>query len=134
MRWFNDVWNAEDVGVLHDITTEDFALSDPCCWSELFVGRERVRKVVEEYLGAYKSFQYDVENMMASADGSVVLCRWQARAMHLGSFMGSPASGRIEQIAGMTTFLLQNGKICRIECFREGLAQDSHGSCADYGY
>ena len=119
--------------VLEEIAEADLVFNDPCSWSEPFTGRERVQKVIEEYIVAYKSLNYDVESVVAEHDGSRVLAQWRAQAMHLGSFMGAPPSGRVENIAGMTSFHMTGDKIVRIDCFREGLVQERQGSHADFG-
>lgn len=124
LQWFENVWNAQDTDEIEHLASEDLVMADTCCWREPFEGRERVRRVVEEFLGAYKGITYSVEHVMGAKDGSVVLVRWSAHAMHLGGFMGAPPSGRVQDIEGMTTFRLRAGKICRIECFREQLAHE----------
>jgi steroid delta-isomerase-like uncharacterized protein len=124
IRWFEEVWNAQEVDAIAELTTEDLVMSDPCCWQDEFVGQDRVRRVVVEFLGAFKGLEYELEHVMAAKDGSVVLVRWSARAMHLGGFMGASPSGGVQDIAGMTTFRLRAGKIFRIECFREQLAHE----------
>lgn len=132
--WFEDVWNAENVSALADIATPDVVMVDPCCWRDPYHGRTRVSKVIEEYLGAFKGFQHEVTEIMPSKDGSVVMVRWQATAVHLGTFVGSPASGRVERIEGMSTFRFEGGRIARVEVFRESLSQERRGlGVADYG-
>lgn len=44
-RWFEEVFNEENMDVLADITAADIVVSDPCSWSEPYCGRERVQKV-----------------------------------------------------------------------------------------
>ena len=126
-RFFEHVWNAQDIQTLDDLTAENVVMTDSCCWQDAYVGRDRVRRVIEEYLGAYKGITYTLQEVLGNADGSVVMVRWHANAMHLGGFMGGPPSGRVEEISGMSTFRLQGDKICRIEQFREHLAHERPG-------
>ena len=122
--YFEDVWNAQMLDSLPLVTTPDVVMCDQCCWQEEFRGQARLRRVIDEYLAGYKSFSYDVQHMMVSADGTVVLAKWAAEAMHLGAFLGIQASGRIEALQGMTTFEVRDGKICRIETFRTSLCSE----------
>ena len=105
-------------------------MADSCCWPDAFRGRDRVQRVIDEYLGAYKGFKFEVKHLMAAKDGNTVMARWRAQAMHLGGFMDAPPSGRVEMISGMTTFELRGWKICRVESFREKLGQERQGAPA----
>lgn len=127
-RWFEDVWNAEDTTALQQIASPGLVMTDTSWWPEPFEGRDRVQRVIEEYLSAFKSFRYEVDEIMSSGDGIVVMAHWTARAMHLGMFLGMPASGRVEEISGVTTFRFQgNSQISSIEVFRERLSQERRG-------
>lgn len=123
--YFEDVWNCQMLDTLPLVTTPGVVMCDQCCWSGEFEGRDRMRRVIDEYLAGYKSFRYTLQHIMVSDDGSVVLARWSAEAMHLGAFMGVPASGRIERLEGMTTFHIQQGKISRLESFRTSLCSEA---------
>lgn len=90
-------------------------------------------QVIEEYIVAYKSLTFSLESVLAEPDGSQVLAKWTAQAMHLGNFMGAPPSGRVERIRGMTSFQLAGRRINRIECFRQALVQERQGAHVDFG-
>ena len=70
---------------------------------------------------------YIVQHLIASEDGSVVMARWNATAVHLGTFVGRPATGDVLHISGMTSFEFTKGKISRIDTFRESLTPDRTG-------
>ena len=132
-RWFEEVFNEENMETLAEIASEDLVVNDPCSWGEPYLGRERVQKVIEEYIVAYKSLTFCLDSVLAEADGSQVLAKWTAQAMHLGTFMGAPASGRVEKISGMTSFQLAGRKIKRVDCFRQALVQERQNAHVDFG-
>jgi steroid delta-isomerase-like uncharacterized protein len=124
-RYFENVWNEEDTAVMSQICSEDLILTDPCCWRDPFVGRDRVVKVIEEYLTAFKAFHYTSLQILGTPDGESVMAKWTATAVHLGDFLGRPASGRVQEISGMSHFTFAGRKIARIDTFRETLCQES---------
>ena len=48
------------------------------------------------------------------ADGDKVTCRFTARGMHYGEFMGIPPTGRDITMTGIEIFRLENGKIAEL--------------------
>lgn len=61
-----------------------------------------------------------------------MMARWKATVFHLGAFLGTPASGKVQEIKGMTAFTIVSDKIVRVETFREQLVHE-RAFAADYG-
>jgi hypothetical protein len=60
-----------------------------------------------------------------------VLAHWNVRCAQLGDLWHRPPTGTIEEISGMTRFIVENNKISRIETFREKMQHEMVS--ADYG-
>lgn len=84
------------------------------------------------YLSAYKSIKFSEIELLATDDGSAVMAHWKATAFHLGAFLGTPASGKVQEIKGMSSFCIADDKIARVETFREQLIHEQ-AFAADYG-
>lgn len=84
------------------------------------------------YLSAYKSFKFYNVELLAAEDGSQVMAHWKATAFHLGGILGTPATGKVQEIKGMSAFAIESDKIVRIETFREQLVHE-RAFAADYG-
>lgn len=130
-RFYNEVWNSLEVDVLDDITHEDLVMHDLCWWEDEFKGRDRCKRVIEEFMTAYKAAQYMIKHCLTSEDGSVVMVHWTVKAVHLGTFLGRPGGGQVINIAGMTTFELRDGLISEMHTFRQSFAGDRAGVGVD---
>lgn len=84
------------------------------------------------YLSAYKAIKFSDIELLATEDGSAVMAHWKATAFHLGAFLGTPASGKVQNIKGMSSFRIVDDKITRVETFREQLIHEQ-AFAADYG-
>jgi hypothetical protein len=58
MRYFHDVWNEGDIEALGKLCSKEMVMYDPNLWHDPFFGQERVSKVIDEYLAAFKLFRY----------------------------------------------------------------------------
>lgn len=132
MKYYDQVWNEGDTAMLKHICSQSLVFLDVACWPEPYVGPDAVTKVIEEYLSAYKAIRFSDVELLVTEDGSAVMAHWKATAFHLGAFLGTPASGKVQEIRGMSSFMVVDDKIARIETFREQLIHEQAFS-ADYG-
>lgn len=59
-----------------------------------------------------------------------VLAHWSVTCAQLGDLWHRPPTGAVEEIGGMTRFVILNDKISRIDTFRDKLQHEM--SNADY--
>jgi hypothetical protein len=59
-----------------------------------------------------------------------VLAHWNLRCAQLGDLWNRPPTGAVEEISGMTRFVIVKNKISRIESFRDKMQQEM--ASADY--
>ena len=110
-RWFEEVFNAQNLDVADEITAQDTVNHDPTL-TDLPSGPEGDRYVVNLYHGAFPDAQITVEDQIA--EGDRVVTRWTGRGTHQGEFMDVPPSDNRVEIAGMTMNRVSRGKIVEI--------------------
>jgi steroid delta-isomerase-like uncharacterized protein len=76
-------------------------------------GTEGYRQYFADLRAAFPDLHVSVEDEIEEGDRVVV--RWTARATHLGTFAGVPASGRRGEVAGISIYRIADGKV--IECW-----------------
>ena len=86
-------------------------------------GIEAINNVITTCRAAFHGLNVTIEDMMA--DGDKVTCRFTARGVHGGAFMGFPPTGRPIVMTGIEIFRLENGRIAELwgEANLMGLAQ-----------
>jgi steroid delta-isomerase-like uncharacterized protein len=107
-RWFEELFNAQNFDVAHEITAQDAVNHDPTL-TDLPSGPEGDRHVVNLYHGAFPDAQITVEDQIA--EGDRVVTRWTGRGTHQGEFLGVAPSGNRIEISGMTINRVTGGKI-----------------------
>jgi steroid delta-isomerase-like uncharacterized protein len=107
-RWFEEVFNAQNLDVSDEITAQDSVNHDPTL-TDLPSGPEGDKQVVNLYHGAFPDAQIAIEDQIA--EGDRVVTRWTGRGTHQGEFMGAPPSDNRVEIAGMTINRVSEGKI-----------------------
>lgn len=63
--------------------------------------------------------------------GVQVLAHWSVRCAQLGDLWNRPPTGAVNEISGMTRFVIVKDKISRIDTFREKMQHEM--ASADYG-
>ena len=86
-RWFDDLFNAQNLDAADEITAQDSVNHDPLL-TDLPAGPEGDKHVVNLYHGAFPDAQITVEDQIA--EGDRVVTRWTARGTHQGEFMDVP--------------------------------------------
>jgi steroid delta-isomerase-like uncharacterized protein len=107
-RWFEEVFNAQNLDVSDEITAQDSVNHDPTL-TDLPSDPEGDKQVVNLYHGAFPDAQIAVEDQIA--EGDRVVTRWTGRGTHQGEFMGAPPSDNRVEVAGMTINRVSEGKI-----------------------
>jgi steroid delta-isomerase-like uncharacterized protein len=107
-RWFEELFNAQNLDVAEEITAQDSVSHDPLL-TDLPSGPEADKHIVNLYHGAFPDAQITVEDQIS--EGDKVLTRWTGRGTHQGEFMGVAPSGNRVEIAGMTVNRVSEDKI-----------------------
>ena len=86
-------------------------------------GIEAMNAVITSCRAAFGGLTVTIEDMVA--EGDRVACRFTARGVHTGEFMGVPPTKREIVMTGIEIFRIKNGKIAEIwgEANLIGLAQ-----------
>lgn len=75
-------------------------------------GIEAMNNVITTCRAAFHGLHVTIEDMMA--DGDRVTCRFTARGIHQGAFMGLPPTGKKIEMTGIEIFRLRDGKIAEL--------------------
>jgi steroid delta-isomerase-like uncharacterized protein len=68
--------------------------------------------VITTCRAAFHGLQVTIDDMMA--EGDKVTCRFTARGVHNGEFMGLPPTGKKIAMTGIEIFRLRDGKIAEL--------------------
>ncbi|MBN9391172.1 MAG: ester cyclase [Chloroflexi bacterium] len=73
---------------------------------------------VEAYKNFVRAWHTSIEGithvpLLLIAEGDKVVEHWKASGTHVGNFFGIPATGRFGGTQGISTYLIQNGKIVK---------------------
>jgi steroid delta-isomerase-like uncharacterized protein len=75
-------------------------------------GIEAMNNVITTCRAAFHGLHVTIEDMMA--DGDHVTCRFTARGVHNGEFMGLPPTGKGIEMTGIEIFRLRDGRIAEL--------------------
>ncbi|HMK16387.1 MAG TPA: ester cyclase, partial [Methanomicrobiales archaeon] len=73
---------------------------------------EAMNNVIVTCRAAFHNLHVTIEDMMA--EGDRVTCRFTARGVHNGEFMGLPPTGKQIAMTGIEIFRLRDGKIAEL--------------------
>lgn len=106
--YVEEVWNRGNLGILADLTTEDFTYQ---------LGGQPPRDLegMKEFLTAMRAAFPDwrVEIVDSVGDGATVAVRWRGEVTHGGPFRGIPPTGRKISVTGINFYRLENGKVAQ---------------------
>jgi steroid delta-isomerase-like uncharacterized protein len=106
-RYYEDVLNRGNVGLLEAIVRPDHVEHDPLP-GQGGGGLAGFRKRVE-MLREGLNPEFTIEQMVA--EGDTVVVRWMNRGRHVASFLGIPATNKPFSIAGIDVHTLKDGKL-----------------------
>ena len=99
-----------DIAAADALLVPDFSLHVPLPTPG--PGIEAMNNVITTCRAAFHGLNVTVDDMIA--DGDKVTCRFTARGVHKGEFMGLPPTGKPIVMTGIEIFRLQNGKIVEL--------------------
>jgi len=105
-RYYEEVLNAGNVGVLDAIALPDHVEHDPLPGQGAGIAGFRKRV---EMLREGLSPEFTIEQMVA--EGDTVVVRWTNRGRHVAPFLGIPPTNKSFTIAGIDVHLLRDGKL-----------------------
>lgn len=128
MRWFDEVLNRGDLGVIDDIIAADADHEGPTIFPASR-NAEETKQILASIRIAYPDIQYTVDDIISSED--LVVIRWTATGIHEAEFHGMPASGEQETWTGINIFQVACGQIVQSWAAVDGLSQFDQGSPSD---
>ncbi len=106
-RWYEDGFNAHNVGVMDELFTEDFGEHTPL--GPPTNGRDMVKQSLRGVFTALPDLRVTIDDMIAEGDKVVV--RFTSQATHQGDLMGIPATGKPVTTTTITILRFVDGKI-----------------------
>jgi steroid delta-isomerase-like uncharacterized protein len=111
VRKFFDVGPSKgDIEAADALLNDDFSLHVPLPVAG--PGIEAINNVIKTCRAAFHGLNVTIEDMMA--DGEKVTCRFTARGVHEGEFMGLPPTHKPIVMTGIEIFRMKNGKIAEL--------------------
>lgn len=99
-----------DIAAADALLAADFSLHVPLPVAG--PGIDSINNVITSCRAAFHGLNVTIEDMMA--DGDKVTCRFTARGMHEGEFMGLPPTHKPIVMTGIEIFRMKNGKIAEL--------------------
>lgn len=120
-KFFEKGPSGGDIAAADALLARDFSLHVPLPVSG--TGIEAINSVITSCRAAFGGLKVTIEDMIA--EGDKVTCRFTARGVHTGEFMGVPPTGKDITMTGIEIFRIDNGKIAELwgEANLIGLAQ-----------
>jgi steroid delta-isomerase-like uncharacterized protein len=109
-RFFEAGPSSGDLGAADALLAPDFSLHTPLPTPG--PGIEAMNNVIITCRAAFHDLHVTIEDMMA--DDDKVTCRFTARGVHNGAFMGVPPTGKKIAMTGIEIFRLADGKIAEL--------------------
>ena len=109
-RFFEVGPSKGDIAEADALLAPDFSLHVPLPVSG--PGIDAINTVIVACRGAFHGLNVTIEDMVA--DDDKVTCRFTARGVHKGEFMGLPPTGKPIAMTGIEIFRLENGKIAEL--------------------
>ena len=106
-RYYDEVLNQRNIGLLDDLAVEDYVEHDP--FPGQGNGLADLKARVAGLCAAFAPMQFTIEDVIAEGDKVVV--RWTNAGTHSGGFMGITATGKDFRIAGIDVHTVKDGKL-----------------------
>lgn len=108
-RWFDEVWNRGDFGVVREVMAPDATGYGQSEHQEPIVGPEAFITFAERIRAAFPDIALTIDDIFGVGDRVVV--RWSAQMTHTGDALGFAATHRRAQTYGITIAHFQDGKL-----------------------
>ena len=106
-RFYDEGWNANDLGVYDELVTPDFV--DHQALPGLEPGREGFKMLNVMFRSAFPDVWVTVDQIVA--DDDKVACRWTSTGTHKGDLFGIPATGNEVKITATVWYRIEDGKL-----------------------
>jgi steroid delta-isomerase-like uncharacterized protein len=107
-RIWREIWNQGLLDVVDDVLADEYVGHIPAM-PEPVRGTRGFKELIAAYRTAYPDVHLTVDDVIASGDRVVV--RWTSRGTNTGSFMGMKPTGRNVEVAGISIFRIEGGKV-----------------------
>ena len=94
---------------LDEIVSPDY--QDFSAPPDLPPGLAAYKELVKSWHTAINGITHETHQLIA--EGDRVVERWSSNGTHVGNFFGIPATGRAGTLQGISTYLIQDGKIVK---------------------
>jgi steroid delta-isomerase-like uncharacterized protein len=105
-RFIEEVFGRQDLDAIDELAAEDFT---PHTWGPTPPGREALRDATERAGSGVSEARFEIHLLVAEDD--LVAAYLTSSAVHSGTFMGLPATGKRYSIDEMHFFRLRNGQV-----------------------
>jgi steroid delta-isomerase-like uncharacterized protein len=99
-----------DIAAADALLAPDFSLHVPLPTPG--PGTDAINNVIATCRAVFHGLHVTIDDLMA--DGDMVTCRFTARGVHKGEFMGLPPTGKPIVMTGIEIFRLKKGKIAEL--------------------
>lgn len=108
LRFFREVMIGRDIDVLDELVVHDY--QDHVAFPGQGPGREGLKRRVASILTAFQPLQ-ELHDVVV--DGDRVAVRWTLRGVHVGPFLGIPATGKPVQFDGVDLYAVSAGRMAQ---------------------
>lgn len=108
-RFFDELWSGGRIELADELLAPHHRHHVS---GQLIEGREAVKEMARDMLGAFPDLRFDIEDALAADDK--VLIRWTAHATHSVELDGVPATGKRLSWTGMDLVRLEGGRIVEL--------------------
>ncbi|HEX2913871.1 MAG TPA: ester cyclase [Chloroflexia bacterium] len=111
LRFVAAAWTGStlDVEALDELVTPNF--TDFSAPPDLPPGLEAYKPFVRSWHNSFAGITHKTHHLLA--EGDKVVEHWEASGTHVGDFMGIAPTGKTGGLEGISTYLIENGKISK---------------------
>lgn len=110
-KLYEEVYTNGNINVLEHLCTSDIKINDPAA-SNAKKGIQGFKELEMSYKMAFPTRTVRVDQTWKTDDS--IIAHWTINAIHKGTFLDIPATGKSIKISGITIFKFSNNKISEI--------------------
>lgn len=117
-RFYEEVWDAGNVGVANEVFDDDYVRHDlrP---GQAVPGGAGQAMIAGDFRAAFPDLRMRVDLVLA--EGDLVAARWTTEGTNTGSWGGLPPTGRHAVFSGVNIFRIRDGKVVELWNHRDDL-------------